>query len=312
VLVVTAVQQAAQVLAELPELEPDRLLLEPEPKGTGPALAWAAITALRLRQGAVMVSLHADHYMPEEEATTQALVSAAAWAARSDFLISIGVKPTWGAPGFGYIEAGEELPRPQGLGPALSLRRGLGFVEKPDSDRATEMSESGRYFWNTGLFAWRAELFLEEMERHAGGAASAVGAAVANQPKGSESFTEAWSKVPSGVVDRLVMERSDKVAVLPVDLTWSDLGSFLDLYRTALDAGEGDARENVVRGAALVLDSDRTYVDSFGKRMVVVVGAEELAVIDTEDALLVCPLARVQEVTRVVEELQRRGRTDLL
>ncbi len=115
-----------------------------------------------------------------------------------------------------------------------------------------------------------------------------------------------------GVVDRLVMERSSKVAVLPVDLSWSDLGSFLDLYQAALVAGSGDSEQNVVSGDALVLDSRRSYVDSAGQRIVVLVGADDLAVIDTPDALLVCPLSRVQEVTRVVAELRERGRSDLL
>jgi mannose-1-phosphate guanylyltransferase len=312
VLVVTAVDQAAQVLAELPELEPDRLLLEPEPRGTGPALAWAALAALQLHPRAVMVSLHADHYMPDEEATTSVLLSAAAWASRSEVLISIGLKPTWGAPGFGYVEAGAELARPAKLGPALPLLQSLGFVEKPGPDRAQEMFTSGRYFWNTGLFAWQAHLFLEEMGTHAPEAVGAVRAAVLSQPQGSAAFAEAWIKVPSGVVDRLVLERSSKVAVLPVELTWSDLGSFLDLYRVALDAGAGDERGNVVRGDALLLDSDRNFVDSSGDRLVVVLGAEEMAVIDTEDALLVCPMSRVQEVTRVVAELRERGRAQLL
>lgn len=312
VLVVTAVKQAAQVLAEIPELEPDRLLLEPEPRGTGPALAWAARAALQLHSRAVMVSLHADHYMPDETATTRALLSAAAWASRSEVLITIGIEPTWAASGFGYVEAGAELPRPPQLGPALPLFHASGFVEKPEPDRAEEMVASGRYFWNTGLFAWQAELFLAEMSGHAPEVAEGVQAAVTSQEQGSAAFAEAWARVPGGVVDRLVLERSSKVAVLPAQLTWSDLGTFLDLYRAAVDAGEGDARANVVRGEALVLESHGSYVDAAGKRLVVVVGGEELAVIDTPDALLVCPLSQVQEVTRVVAELRERGRTDLL
>lgn len=311
-LVVTAVQQAAQVLAELPELAPDRLLLEPEPRGTGPALAWAALAALQLHPQAVLISLHADHYMPDEAATDRALLSAAAWANHSEVLISVGLKPSWGAPGLGYLEAGLEIARPPGLGPAAPLFQSLAFVEKPGPVRAQEMVSRGGYFWNTGLFAWRAQLFLAELQTHAPEVAEAVRAAVSSQAQGSAAFATAWSQVPPGVVDRLVMERSAKVAVLPVELAWSDLGSFEDLYRAALDAGQGDARGNVTRGDALLLESERSYVDAGGKRVVVVVGAEGLAVIDTEDALLVCPLSQVQEVTRVVAELSDRGRTELL
>lgn len=311
-LVVTAAQQAAQVLAELPELEPDRLLLEPQPRGTGPALTWAAMRALELRPGAVMVSLHADHYMPDQDATTQALLSAAAWARHSGFLIAIGLQPTWAAPGFGYVEAGVELPRPPQLGPALPLLRGLGFVEKPGPDRAQELVGSGRAYWNTGLFAWRADLLLEEMETYAPEVVGAVRDATSGLDHDSAGFAEAWSKVPAGVVERLVLERSSKLAVLPAQLPWSDLGSFRDLYRAALDAGMGDGSANVVRGDVLLLDSDRNYVDAAEKRLVVVVGAEDLVVVDAADALLVCPLSRVQDVSRVVAELKLRGREELL
>jgi mannose-1-phosphate guanylyltransferase len=150
------------------------------------------------------------------------------------------------------------------------------------------------------------------MTRHAPEVVGAVRDAILSQDQGTDAFASAWAKVPSGVVERLVLERSSKLAVLPAQLSWIDLGSFLDLYRAALDAGEGDGRENVVRGDALLLESHRTYVDAAGKRLVVVVGGEELAVIDTEDAVLVCPLSRVQEMTRVVAELRARGRTELL
>ncbi len=181
ILVITAAQQVDQVTLEIPELPPERLLLEPEPRGTGPALAWAALNALRIHPEAVMVSLHADHYMPDEAATSKALISAASWASAVDVLISVGLKPTWGAPGFGYVKAGPELPRPRELSAALPLFGSLGFVEKPGADRADEMVASGHYFWNTGLFAWRAELFLSELQAHAPEVAEAVRAASSTQ-----------------------------------------------------------------------------------------------------------------------------------
>lgn len=311
-LVVTAADQAAQVLAELPELEPDRLLLEPEPHGTGPALTWAAIRALELHPQAVLVSLHADHYMPDISATTAALLSAASWARLSPVLISIGLKPTWAAPGFGYVEAGTEINRPAQLGRALPLLHGRGFVEKPGAEQAQQLLAGGHSFWNTGLFAWRAELFLQEMETYAPEVAGSVADAVAGSHLGSDAFAAAWAKVPQGVVERLVLERSPKLAVLPVELPWSDLGSFLDLYQAAIQAGNGDSRDNVVSGDALLLESAGNYVDAAGKRLVVVLGLEGLVVVDTEDALLVCPLARVQEVAKVVAKLRSSGRLELL
>lgn len=313
VLVVSAAAQAEPVARELPELAPDHLLLEPEPRGTGPALAWAALEALRLRPDAVMVSLHADHYIPDPEAVTRVLRSAAWWAREEQLLVTVGLRPTWPASGFGYVEMGAQLKPPSGLpAGALPMWRALGFVEKPDHARAAAMLDAGSYLWNTGLFAWPATLLLAELERLAPNTLAAVRAAVAIGPSTSPQFAAAWRDVAAGVVERMVLERSGRLAVLPTDLPWSDLGSFRDLQRVAIDAGRSDAFGNVAQGQVLLLGSEGCFVDSAAGRLVVVLGGSGLAVVDTEDALLVCPLSRVQEVGRVVEQLRRAGRTDLL
>jgi len=313
VLVVSAAAQAEQVARELPELAADHLLLEPAPRGTGPALAWAALEALRLTPDAVMVSLHADHYIPDQEAVVRVLLSAAWWARAGQLLATVGLRPSWPASGFGYVEVGAELAPAAGL-PAgvLPMWRALGFVEKPDHERAVAMLDAGSYLWNTGLFAWPAALLLAELERLAPATLAAVRQAVAPRQHPSPQFAAAWSQVPPGVVERLVLERSGRLAVLPTDLPWSDLGSFRDLQRVAIDAGRADTLGNVAQGPALLLGSEGCFVDSAGGRLVVVLGGSGLAVVDTEDALLVCPLSRVQEVGRVVEQLRELGRTDLL
>ncbi|MHB8312702.1 MAG: mannose-1-phosphate guanylyltransferase [Candidatus Dormibacteria bacterium] len=314
VLVVSAATQAESVARELPELAPDHLLLEPEPRGTGPALAWAALEALRLSPEAVMVSLHADHYIPDQEAVTRVLRSAAWWAREDQLLVTVGLRPTWPASGFGYVEMGGELAPPAGLPEGtLPMWRALGFVEKPDHERAAAMLDAGSYLWNTGLFAWPATLLLAELERLAPTTLAAVRAALATGG-GSHfpQFAAAWREIPAGVVERLVLERSGRLAVLPTDLPWSDLGSFRDLQRVAINAGRADALGNVAQGQALLLGSEGCFIDSAAGRLVVVLGGSGLAVVDTEDALLVCPLSRVQEVGRVVEQLRESGRTDLL
>ncbi|MGH7706074.1 MAG: mannose-1-phosphate guanylyltransferase [Candidatus Dormibacteria bacterium] len=309
VLVVTAEDQAERVLAELPELGRERLLREPQPRGTGPALAWAALAAQELHRDPVLVSLHADHFMPDVDATTFALLSAALWASRAEVLVALGVEPRYASAGFGYVKSGPELARPRGLESALPLRQGLGFVEKPDLQRAAEMVQAGGYLWNTGLFAWSAALFLDELERYAPEVAHAVRGAT-KEP--GDQFAAAWGEVPMGVVDRLVLERSRLVAVLPAPIAWSDLGSFRDLHHAAVAVGGADGEGNVVRGEALLLDSRGSYVDSASGRLVVLLGGEELVVVDTEDVVLVCPLARAQEVNQVVAALRQRGRSQLL
>ncbi len=308
VLVVSALEQAEAVAHELPELAFDRLLLEPEPRGTGPALAWAALAAERLRPGSVMVSLHADHHIPDQQATS-VLLSAAWWAQRAQLLVAVGLRPSWPSPAFGYIEMAAELSRPKGLpDAALPLWRARGFLEKPDQARAREMVDAGTFLWNTGLFAWPARLLLEELARYAPELEAAVRSAVDS----SKDFGSEWAALPSGVIERLVLERSDRLGVLPSDLRWSDLGSYRDLYQAAIEAGQADTDGNVAKGPTMLEDSRDCYVDASSSRLVVLLGAEGLAVVDTPDALLVCPLNRVQEVSRVVARLRREERQDLL
>ncbi|MHB1525993.1 MAG: mannose-1-phosphate guanylyltransferase [Candidatus Dormibacteria bacterium] len=313
VLVVSAAAQAEQVARELPELAPDHLLLEPEPRGTGPALAWAALESLRLSPDAVMVSLHADHYIPDREAVSRVLLSAAWWAQLGQLLVTVGLRPSWPATGFGYVEMGGELGRVAGLPEsALPMWRARGFVEKPAPAQAVALTNAGTYLWNTGLFAWPAALLLAELERFAPQVLAAVEGAVRAGETSSSQFAAAWGEVPSGVVERLVLERSGHLAVLPTELPWSDLGSFADLRQVAIDAGRVDGLGNVAQGEALLLDSEGCFVDSGTGRLVVILGGSGLAVIDTQDALLVCPLSRVQEVSRVVEQLREAGRSELL
>ncbi len=308
VLVVSSAEQGDEVLRELVELPGRNLLLEPEPRGTGPALAWAALEAQRLSPGAVLVSLHADHYIPDPQVST-VLLSAAWWAKRADLLVAVGLRPSWPAPGFGYIEMADELPRPDGLPPwALPLRRARGFVEKPDQARAREMVDLGSFLWNTGLFAWPAERFLAELTAFAPDVAGAVRRAHG----ASSDFAAAWAAIPQGVVERLVLERSSSRGVLPTDLRWSDLGSYHDLHQAASEAGLADEVGNVAYGQTLLESSRNCFVDSAGGRLVVVLGAEDMAVVDTPDALLVCPLNRVQEVSKVVAQLRAKGRWELL
>jgi mannose-1-phosphate guanylyltransferase/mannose-6-phosphate isomerase len=312
VLVVTAEAQLAQVRAELPDLDLGHLLLEPEPRGTGPALAWAAVEALRLAPDPVMVSLHADHYIPSEEEATRVLLSAAWWARQAELLVSVGLVPSFPATGFGYLEAAEELPRPPLPEQVLPLRRALGFVEKPSHERAEAMLAQGDFLWNTGLFSWPAQLLLSEMERLAPEVLSAVRAAVHAKEGGGDGFAAAWALVPQGVVERLVLERSDRLGVLRTELTWSDLGSYADLLQVAALAGGADRDGNVVRGEVLVPGSQGCFVDSASGRMVVVVGSSALVVVDTKDAVLVCPLDKVQELSSVVTQLHDAHRDDLL
>lgn len=309
ILVVSSLAQRDGVSADIPELPADHLLLEPQPRGTGPALAWAAAVAEELVPDALMVSLHADHYLPEAGEVNSVLLSAAWWARQLPSLVTVGVRPTRPAVGFGYVGIGETMARPDGLpDAALPLNRATGFEEKPTVERAEVMLRERRHLWNTGLFAWPAALLLEEMDTHAPAVARAVAAAV----NGSTVDPGLWSEVPAGVIDRLVLERSSRLGLLATSMEWSDLGSYRDLQEVALASGLTDEQGNFSQGDVLLLDSRGSLVDARGGRLVAVLGAAGLTVIDTPDALLVCPLDRVQEVGDLVRRLQDLGRHEVL
>ncbi len=314
--VVTIASQAAAVRAELPELGPagggsgDPILAEPAPRGTGPALGWAALRALALDPQALMLSVHADHLMPDRDETQAVLASALGWAAESGGLVTIGVVPTEPATGFGYIELGEELsPGPQGLAhTAHAVRR---FVEKPDAAAATRFLAAGHFRWNTGLFAWRAARLWAELGTAAPAAAAALRQAVSLEADPG-AFAAAYRSLAAAPVEPLVLERSRAVVCVSAALRWSDLGSWADLHAALRAGGVADPDGNVLRGDALVLDSQGCLVDAAGGRMVAAVGCDDLVVIDAGDVVLVCPRSRSQAVRQVVDRLRAEGRHTLL
>jgi len=314
VLVVTIAAQVEAVERELAGVAgpPVAVLAEPVPRGTGPALGWAAHEAIRrLGPQAVVVSSHADHLIPEQGLARSVLGAAAAWAALADGLLAVGVAPSHPATGLGYVEVGPELPAPAGRpSPPFGARRGLRFLEKPDADVAALLLASGTWLWNTGLFAWPAARFLTELRTAAPELAGALAAAVA-PGQDAEAFADAYGALPTAAVEPLVLERTDRLLTLTAPIRWSDLGSFADLYAAGLEAGEGDAQGNVTRGDAMVPRARGAYVDARAGRLVVALGVEDLVIVDTEGALLVCPRDRAQEVRAVVERLRASGREDL-
>jgi mannose-1-phosphate guanylyltransferase/mannose-6-phosphate isomerase len=301
VLVVTEASQLELARAELPELGADDWIVEPARRGTAACLALAAHA---LPGDGVMVSLHADHLIPDAATFTETVRSAMAWADATGSLVTLGLEPRSPATGFGYIHAGEAR---QAEGRA-DARLALGFVEKPPLADAERMVQSGDYMWNLGIFAWRNRTFLEQLEQNAPD--TAAGAATAAQARASgdaAAYSEAYLALPDVAVDHAVMERTGDLLVVPADFAWSDVGSWEDIR----DAMEADGDGNAVDGAALVRDGGGNLVFA-GDKLVALAGVSDLIVVATDDAILVCPRDRVQDVKLIVAELKRRGREDLL
>jgi mannose-1-phosphate guanylyltransferase len=296
--VVCGKAHASMVKKLLPELPAANVLVEPVARNTAPAVGLAAAVVAKKDPAGVLVILPSDQHV-RDVAGFRCALTAAARAAQEGELVTIGLKPDRPETGFGYLQQGKVIA--EGALPVREVRR---FVEKPNLETAKGYLASGDYLWNGGIFVFRADRILEELERHLPETAeplSAIGRAV-----GTKGFSRAlaahFPKMPSISLDYGVMEKAGRIAVVPADFGWSDVGSF-----TALPGvRELDPYGNVVEGQAILLDVADSVVLG-GDRPLAVVGVKGLVVVDAGDALLICPKERAQEVRRVVEELGHRG-----
>lgn len=322
--IVTIASQAELCRAELEAagLPGDTVIAEPAARGTGPALGLAMEWISRADPDAVICSVHADHHVADDAAYRQALELTAGWARATAGLATVGLAPSYPATGFGYVALGELRPAAGWTSPDDSGRcRGdelpafaaTGFVEKPPLEVAEQYVAGGRHLWNTGLFAWEARTFLSELRAASAHIADEVAAVAAARGAGEEdAATRLYTAITPTPVEPLVLERTTTLTAVRADFAWSDLGSWTDLVAARRGAGEGDAAGNVSDGDALLTGSSGCYVDARGGRLVAVVGAEDLVVIDTGDAVLVLPAAKAQQVRDAVDRLKAEQRTDLL
>lgn len=276
------------------------LLLEPMGRNTAPAIAAAALHVQEhFGDQAQLLILPADHLIRDEQAFAAAVAEARGLAAQG-YLVTFGITPERAETGFGYIEQGAPL------GNGFRVAR---FVEKLDQATAQSYLDSGKYLWNAGMFCFQAATVLQELERHAPEVLIAARAALADgsslengQCRQRELAAGAFAEAPDISVDYALMERSDKVAVVPCSIGWSDIGS----WQALRELSAADENGNQVRGESVLHDVSNCYIDS-PKRLVGAVGVHDLIIVDTPDALLVADAARSQDVKFVAQELKRRG-----
>lgn len=272
----------------LPNLNQENFWIEPRARGTAPVLAWAAWKLAQLDPEAVMVSLHADHLLEPLEAFVETVASAVEVARRDDLLLSIGVSPDRIETGYGHIEAGEQL-KAAGLAKSFRVKA---FHEKPDEETARGYVDQG-YLWNTGIFIWKARVLLDELSRHAPEISDLL-PLIDNE--GADAFFE---RVPVSVIDRAVMERSDRVGVVEATFNWDDVGSWQALSRTqALDE-----LGNVSLGNVELVDSRGSIVYQEGPGRVVLLGTEDLVVVQTADTTMVLPRARASQLKELLARM---------
>ncbi|MGD2047104.1 MAG: sugar phosphate nucleotidyltransferase [Gemmatimonadota bacterium] len=260
--------------------------IEPKARGTGPVLAWAARRLVDLDPDAVMVSLHADHLIEPLDAYRETVDAAVEVAARDELLVCVGVVPDRVETGYGHIEPGAEIE----VAGARAFRVEA-FHEKPDAETARRYVDAG-YLWNTGIFVWKASVLLEEIERHAPDIS-------AHLPLVDQSDEAFFDSVPVSVIDRAVMERSERVATVAATFTWDDVGSWEALSRTR----EPDASGNVTIGEAHPVDSTGNVVFS-EEGSVVLFGVDDLVVVRTGGTTLVMPRERAPDLKKLLVRLE--------
>ena len=300
VFVLTETRQRDIIGSVLPEVDDDHLILEPAARGTTNAFGLAALTLSRRMPGAVMIALPADHVVRGGAEVTTAVRTAVRAASRSDSLVTVGLKPTFPSTGLGYIHA----PGRKKDG-TLRVSR---FIEKPNLANARRFLREGGYYWNLAWFSWRAEVFLEELQRYAPRHLNGLRKVMAAREAGNDAEAAAlYRRLPVEVVDRSVMEKTDRLVLVPAAFDWVDIGNWAELG----DRVHADDHGNSVEGEAVLIDTNGSLI--FGaRRLVAAIGLEDMIIVDTEDALLVCPRSRAQDVRRVVEQLKRSRKTRYL
>lgn len=308
ILVVTNALQAEETARQLAFVKGDivSVVAEPLARNTAPAIGLAAAIIEREDPTAVMAVLPADHYIRDEEEFRNTLLKAET-AASNLKLVTLGIVPTRAETGFGYIEA--DMGR--GRDGVFPVRR---FVEKPCREKACEYLESGDFFWNSGMFVWRADVILDRIRTHmpdlsAGLSVLHIPADIEHLSSLRAQVADLYGRIPAESVDYGVMEKAEGVVVIPSSFGWSDVGSWSALPEVIEPDGDGNVFLNPER--VLCLDSGGSIVRA-GERLIALVGVRDLVVVDTGDALLICPKDRAQDVKKVTEALEERGLSKLL
>ncbi|MEL6445891.1 MAG: mannose-1-phosphate guanylyltransferase [Bacteroidota bacterium] len=298
VFVVTNTKYVEQTREHLPAVPPENILAEPIARNTAPCIAFAAATIRALDPDATMVVLPADHLIDKPARFHAVLDAAVAKAQTPGALVTIGIEPTHPETGYGYIQydttqaaGGDGAAGPQ----AFPVKT---FAEKPDLPTAERFLDSGDFLWNSGMFIWRADSILASMAQHLPEVHACFAGIGTPADTTEDQVRDAYERSPKISIDYGIMERADDVHVVPGSFGWSDVGDWRAVYERSAKDDAGNATD----GDVIAHNSSRCYARS-ADRLVVLVGVRDLAVVDTDDAILVCNLDATQQVKHIVDYL---------
>jgi mannose-1-phosphate guanylyltransferase len=304
--VITNAQHVGPVREQLPEVPSENIIGEPEGRDSAPAIGLMAALLERVAdEDTVMVVLPADHVIPND-AHFRVILQLAATVATDGYLVTLGIPPTGPDTGFGYIQSGEAISETDGL----TVYHVKQFKEKPLKEVAEQYLRDGGYFWNAGMYIAMVktlrELYQTHLPQMEESFAKIVGALGTDE--GPQVMADVFPTLPKISVDYGIAEKADRVAVIPADIGWNDVGSW---GRLAEVLSEDHQAENIVIGHHIGVDTKGSLIYS-PNRLIATIGMEDIVVIDTPDATLICPKSRSEDVKKIVDELKARGRTDLL
>jgi mannose-1-phosphate guanylyltransferase len=309
ILIVTVVEQAKELSKQKPEIPWENFLIEPMPKGTASVVALAA-QAIQLRDpDAVMVVLTADHFIQNIEHFHH-LITCGKHVAEEGYLVTLGIEPQYPATGYGYIQRGNQLGEYNGL-PFYKVMK---FKEKPDEELALEFIERGDHDWNSGMFLWRVDRILEEVSilmPELFGRIATIQKAWGTKSR-QQVLMSNWGNIHPETIDYGIMEKASRVACIPArNLGWNDVGSWESLY----DVLPADAKGNInLADEVFLQDTTGSLIvsENSTRKFIAAIGIEDIVVVDTPDALLICKKSDTQKVKLIVDFLKKEGNQQLL
>ncbi len=312
--VVTSTSQVEGVRNAVPSLSNERIIAEPYGRNTAPCIA-LSLMHMRARLGAtvdqaVVLALPADHHVADTDGFRRHVRVACAYASTHDVVVALGITPRWPEPGYGYIERGAEPIAPTSETEQVSMFPAVRFVEKPPLDRILEFLGSGRYLWNSGIFAMPFRRIEYELQRLCPDMWQALVPVAERLRSGSgehtmEATLQAYRAIPPVSIDIAVMEKLDDLVVVPTEIGWTDLGSWKALYGVLDKDEHGTSIRSGSEAVTVVEDCSDTLVWNDDAR-VGVLGVHGVAVVVSRDGVLVCPLERAHEIRELVEQLTRK------
>jgi mannose-1-phosphate guanylyltransferase len=305
IMIVTGVRHQQNIREQLPGLPDNSIVAEPVGRNTAPCVALAAYKLAKMDPESVMAVLPADHLITKEEDFRSVLQAATRLAVETEDLLTLGVVPDRPETGYGYIHVGPKVKEFNGL----SAHRVERFVEKPDMQTAQSYFKQGNYLWNSGMFIWKVSTIIKAFERYLPVISRAIEKLypVLNSADESAALVDLYESLPDISIDYGIMERADNVLVIPVDVGWNDVGSWTSLQ----DVWNTDEQGNATKGKILSLNAKGCVVSS-PQKLTALVGVEDLIVVDTPDAILVCRKDRAQDIKQLQELLKQHGYQGLL